>query len=325
MTTIRLVGKNSDLMMARLKSFNLEDSEGVKGDSLTLVISSDDVSGLPPKGERYQVYLGNVERGQFAISQRKFSVYPKEITLVLTVAPFSALDKSFRERKSSSWEQCSIDQVVKEATPSGFDVFVHPALQNIVIEHVDRTEESTSAFLNRLAKDYDAVAKPVGEQQYVFLPKGQAKAPNGEEIETITLSLPKDNNPNSGSFVNVSGSLDGRNEFSGVKAFYVSTDDGSRQEVTKGIAPFKQLSKDKNSKQEAIQACAAELRKIEREGRKISIEAPINPSAFAEGVVILDASFDEMVRGSYSIDRVSFSGSGLQATRMSLTATLVME
>lgn len=324
MARIRLVGKNSDLMMARLKSFNLEDSEGVKGDSLTLVISSDDVSGLPPKGEKYQVFLDNVERGLFAISQRKFAVYPKAITIVLTVAPYSVEDKSFRERKSSSWEQCSLNQVVQEATPTGFDIFVHPALQNIVIEHVDRTEESTSAFLNRLAKDYDAVAKPVGEK-YVFLPKGQGKAPDGNEIETITLSLPKDNNPNSGSFVSVSGSLDGRNEFNGVKAFYVSTSDGSRIEVSKGSAPFKQLPKDKNSKQDAIQACATELRKIQREGRKIDVEAPINPSAFAEGILILDDSFDAVIRGNYSIDQVSFSGSGLQASRMSLTATLVME
>ncbi|MBD1572874.1 hypothetical protein HC725_06215 [Vibrio sp. S17_S38] len=321
---IRLQGKNSDLMMARLKSFNLEDSEGVKGDSLTITLSSDDVGGLPPKGEFYLVYLGNVERGRFSISQRKFSVYPKEITIVMTAAPLSVKDKEFRARKSSSWDQCSLNQIVQEATPTGFEIFVHPALQNIQIEHTDRTEESTSAFLNRLAKDYDAVAKPVGDK-FVFVPKGQAKSASGAEIETITLSLPKDNSPSNASFVNVSGSLDGSNEFNGVKAFYSTTVNGQRLEVEKGSEPFKRLAKDKNTKQDAIQACAAELRKINREGRKISVEAPIDPNAFAEGVLILDASFDAVIRGNYSIDRASFSGSGLQASRMSLTATLVME
>lgn len=322
---IRLVGKNDDLMMARLKSFNLEDAEGVKGDSLTLVISSDDVSGLPPKGEKYQVVLGGVERGRFSISQRKFSVYPKEITLVLTVAPYSAADKAFRERQSSSWEQCSLDQVVKESVPSGFSIFVHPELQNIKIQHVDRTNEGVSAFLNRIAKSYDAVAKPVGDNKYIFAPKGMEKSVSGAKIETITLSLPRNNNPNSGSFVNVSGSLDGRNEFNGVIAFYSSTNDGSQLEVREGNEPFKRLLQDKNSKQEAIQACAAELRKIKREGRKISVEAPVNPKAFAGGILILDASFDAVVAGKYSIERVSFSGSGLQVSRMSINATSVTE
>lgn len=320
---LKITGKHSALIHERLKRWSLEDGNGLESDSLTLVINSDDIDGLPPKGEKYHVMLGNVERDTFQISKRSFSVHPREVTLVLTVAPFSVKDNSgYRERKSASWDNAPLPQVVADCvTPHGFQPFVHPELQKIVIPHVDRTDESTHHFLSRLAKNYDAVAKPVNDT-FVFVPKGKANSATGKTIETITLSLPADNTPDNPDFVNVSGDLDGRFEFNGVKAFYLSTGDGSRQDVQTGTAPFKKIGKDKNSKAEAEQACAAELRKIKREGRKLTVTAPVNPAAFAEGLLELDDSFPSMVRGICSIDRVSFSGSGLQPTTMTISATL---
>ncbi|OOF25038.1 hypothetical protein BZJ19_09970 [Salinivibrio proteolyticus] len=320
---IKLIGKNAELMLARLKAWRLEDSTGTDGDALTLTINSDDIDGLPPKGEKYQVFIADVERDTFEISKRSFSLHPREIKLVLTVAPFSVKDASeYRARKSSSWDNTTLAQVVADTvTPHGFQPFVHPELQKIEIQHVDRTDESVQQFLNRLAKNYDAIAKPVNGR-FIFVPKGKAKSATGKDIETITLSLPQDNRPELPNFVNVGGDLDGRNEFNGVRGHYVSTADCSRHEVSIGGAPFKKLAKDQNSKAEAEQAIAAELRRIKREGRKLSITAPVNPAAFAEGLVMLDETFPRAVAGLCSIDSVTISGQGLQATRMSLTATM---
>ena len=323
---LKLSGKNADLIHARLSRWSLEDANGLDGDSLTLVINSDEIDGLPPKGEKYRAYLGDVERGEFQISSRSFSLQPRTITLVLTVAPFSVNDKTeFRARKSFSWSDATISKIVSDCvTPHGFIPVVHPLLKNIVIKHIDRTDETLQAFLRRMAKQFDAVAKPV-DDKFIFAPKGMSKAASGKAIETVTLSLPAYNSPLSSDFVNVTGDLDGRFEFNGVRAFWISKETGIRQEVQRGEDPFKPLRQDKNSKEEAEQACAAELRKIKREGRKLTITAPINPKIFAEGLIHFDASFPKLIEGMCSIDKVSFSGQGQQASGMSISATLIVE
>ena len=90
----KLIGKNSELLLARLKSWRLSDGNGIEGDSLSLTINSDDIDGIPPKGEQYSVYLGDVLRDEFQISKRSISLHPREVVLVLSVAPFSIKDET---------------------------------------------------------------------------------------------------------------------------------------------------------------------------------------------------------------------------------------
>lgn len=319
---LKLSGKNADLLMDRLTSWHLKDGNGTAGDAVTLAINSTDIDGLPSKGEQYTVYLNNVKRDVFQIAQRSATMHPRGIRLVLTVAPFMADQSEFIKRQSSSWDNTTLGQIVADVvTPVGYAVFVHPRLEKIQIEHCDRTDESVPAFLHRLAKQFDAVAKPV-ERRYVFTPIGESKSATNQTIETITLTKPANNRPDLPNFVNVSTDLDGRSAFHGVKAYYVATHDGQRHEIAVGQAPFKQLGKDKNSEGEAHQAATMELRRIQRQGRTLTIEAPPEPKAFAEGLVVLDASFPRAFQGTCSIDTVEFSGQGLQPTHMTISATL---
>ncbi|MGD8109394.1 hypothetical protein [Vibrio sp. TRT 17S01] len=318
---ILLEGKQADLMHAYLKSWQLTDGNGTEGDNLVLVLKSDKVDSLPPKGESYKVSLGDVYRDTFQISSRKATLSPREVRLVLSVAPFNIKDSTgYREAKSASWSNTTLHQVVSDCVlEHGYSVFIHPRLQKIKIEHVDRTDESTGPFLRRLANLYDAVAKPV-DGVFVVAPKGEAKSATGNAIETITLSRVSDGD--GASLIQVTMDLDGRNEFNGVKAFYVSTDDGQRHEVQVGSAPFKSLAKDCNSEAEAKQTATASLRKMQREGRGISISAPANPATFAEGIVVLDESFPKPFASTSSIDSVVFSGRGRQVKTMEIRATM---
>ncbi|MCC2521089.1 hypothetical protein [Vibrio coralliilyticus] len=319
---LKLVGKHSEMIIASLKNWSLTDGNGTEGDSLTLSLFSEGITGIPPKGEKYKVYLGDVFRDEFQISNRKAKLSPKEVSLVLSVAPFNKTDESgFRTLDSSSWHDKSIEEVMRDVLlPHGYSVFVHPKLQNIRID-IDRTSEGGSAFINRLAKKYKAVAKPIGDT-YVMFPQGETISASGNALETITLSLPSDNNPKLPNFVNVEIELDGREDFSGVKAYYLSTDDGERHEVTVGEKPFKRIRTDFSTSKEAEQACLTELRKIQMEGRKLNITAPANPAAFAEGLVVLDETFEKLYQGTCSIDSVQFNGQGKQAKVMTIQATL---
>lgn len=320
---LRIEGKNSEMMMELLKNWQLTDGNGIENDSLSMTLFSENVDGIPPKGEKYQVFLGDTYRDEFQISKRSISLRPREVRLVLCVAPFNILDSTgYRERKSSSWDNASISQIASDCvTPHGFTVFVHPELQNIQIEHIDRTEESTSAFIYRLAKQYDAVAKIV-DGKYVIAPKGKAKSATGKEIETITLSLP---NNSTSDFTNIEIDLDGRDEFLGVKSYYLSTDSGERVEVLAGNLPYKVMRDEFSCQSEAEQACSTELRRIQRNGRILTISALPNETAFAEGLVVIDNTFPSAFRGTCSIDSVCFSGRGRQATNMTIQATLTGE
>ncbi|WP_254313912.1 hypothetical protein [Vibrio coralliilyticus] len=160
---LRLVGKHSEMVMACLKTWSLTDGNGTEGDSLTLSLFSEGITGIPPKGEKYEVYLGEVFRDDFQISNRKAKLSPKEVSLVLSVTPFNRSDnKGFRAKKSNSWNDAPLAKIMQDVLlPHGYSVFVHPKLQNIKID-ISQTDEGASSLLNRVAKKFDAVAKPVG-------------------------------------------------------------------------------------------------------------------------------------------------------------------
>ncbi len=321
---LRIEGKNSEMMMELLKNWQLTDGNGIENDSLSMTLFSENVDGIPPKGEKYQVFLGDTYRDEFQISKRSISLRPREVRLVLCVAPFNVLDSTgYRERKSSSWPpNTPISQIVSDCVTShGFTVFVHPELQNIQTEGMHRTEESTSAFIYRLAKQYDAVAKIV-DGKYVIAPKGKAKSPTGKEIETITLSL---NDKQASDLTNIEIDLDGRDDFLGVKGYYLSTDSGERVAVVVGSSPCKVIRNEFTTHAEVEQACSTELRRIQREGQRVSISSLPNEKAFAEGLVVIDNTFPSAFRGTSSIDSVCFSGRGRQATNMTIQATLTGE
>lgn len=319
---LKLEGKNAELMMELLKTWQLTDANGVEGDSLTLSIFSEDVDGIPQKGEKYKVYLCDVYRDEFQISKRSLSLSPRELRLILSVAPFSVTDDTeYRAKRSASWNDATIYEIVTDCVaPHGFSVFVHPKLQNIKIEHIDRTDESAPAFIRRLAKQFDAISKIV-EDRYVIAPKGETRSASGKNIETITLSHLDVKKGVPSEFVNVDIDLDGRDEFNGVRASYLTTESGDRIEVMVGERPFKLIGRDYQSEAEAEQACNTELRRIQREGRKLTITAPPNPLAFAEGIAVLDASFPRAFQGECSIDSVTFTGRGRQPSSMTIQAT----
>ncbi|MFA0690638.1 hypothetical protein [Vibrio splendidus] len=324
---LTLIGKHSQMMLKNLMRWSLNDANGADGDSLKLTLSSIDVDGLPPKGEQYQVLLGDVERGTYKISSRSFSIQPRSIDITMTVAPLSSKDSTdFRARANGSWHNTTLGQVVVDCvTPHGYHAIVAPELQKIEIESLYRTDESLHSFLRRLAKQYDAISKPVDNDGFIFVPKGKAISATGLDIESIVLSLPRLNEPQSSEFVNVSGELDGRDDFNGVTAFYSQAADGSKRSVQVGSSPFKRIGQEQNSEQEAIQAASAELRKLQRQGRKLSIDAPVMANAFAEGLLVLDKSFPDVAQGKYSIDSLRISGSGRSAKRMALAVTLTGE
>ncbi|CAG9296306.1 hypothetical protein [Celerinatantimonas diazotrophica] len=123
----KLTAKNTELLLARLKSWHLKDGNSTKGDSLSLTINSSNIDGIPLKGEQYTVYLDDIKRDVFQITQRMAAMQPRAVQIELTVAPFMADSSEFLKRQSASRDNTTLAQIVSDVvTPFGYDIFVHP-------------------------------------------------------------------------------------------------------------------------------------------------------------------------------------------------------
>jgi hypothetical protein len=60
---------------------------------------------------------------------------------------------------------------------------------------------------------------------------------------------------------------------------------------------------------------------MEREALKVDIECPGNPGLSAEGIVLLDPTWPDFMRGRWSIDKVTASGDREKSYRCLIHAT----
>ncbi|WP_374708490.1 contractile injection system protein, VgrG/Pvc8 family [Buttiauxella selenatireducens] len=85
------------------------------------------------------------------------------ITITATAAPFEKKDKTgFRQRRSASWDNTTLGEIFQTiAQRHNLSPRMDARLSSFTYPHTDQINETDSAFLNRLAEEHDAVAKPV--------------------------------------------------------------------------------------------------------------------------------------------------------------------
>jgi phage protein D len=202
----------------------------------------------------------------------------------------------------------------------GFSPRVAPDLSLIKIEHIDQSNETDMGFLTRLAHRYDAVAKPVNEL-YVLARRGQAKSLSGKVLPQIKLSVTTNNRPGDQAFISAVLDETARAKYQGCKTRWWDAATGTLRVEESGIAPFKTLRQRFQSANDARAAGEGEVRRMMREALKVKIECPGNPGLSAEGIVLLDPSWPDFMRGRWSIDKVTASGDRANSYRCKIDAT----
>jgi phage protein D len=197
---------------------------------------------------------------------------------------------------------------------------VAPELSLIKIQHIDQSNETDMGFLTRLAHRYDAVAKPVNEL-YVLARRGQAKSLSGKVLPEMKLSVTTNNRPGDHAFISAVLDENARAKYQGCKTTWWDAAAGKVRVEESGIAPFKTLRQRFQSADDARAAGEGEVRRMMREALKVKIECPGNPGLAAEGIVLLDPSWPDFMRGRWSIDKVTASGSRERSYRCSIDAT----
>ncbi|MGJ7514295.1 phage late control D family protein [Pseudomonas baetica] len=324
---VEIYGANASLLNQRLLSWQHVDAAGIESDQVTLSIDLEGLQGLPSLDGKIGLRLGYresglVDKGEFVITRRTPTLFPLRLTLVATAAPFSVADETgFKQRRSVSHGPTTLGALFRLLTSRhGFSPRVAPDLAMIKIEHVDQSNETDMGFLTRLAWIHDAVAKPVNEL-YVLARRGQAKSLSGKVLPSVRLSVTTNNHPDDHAFIAATLDETARAKYQGCKMSWWDAAAGKERVVESGIAPFKSVRRRCQNAEEAQAACEGEVRRMMREALKVQIDCPGNPALSAEGIVVLDDTWPDFMRGRWSIDKVTASGSRKDSYRCKIAAT----
>ncbi|MBJ7536625.1 contractile injection system protein, VgrG/Pvc8 family [Marinomonas transparens] len=324
---VRVGGAGEDIINARLTAWERIDSSGVQSDQLTLHVDTSGQSGLPKEGavltwaEGYDDIL--VDKGQFTITRIIPVLFPPSVTIVATAAPFQTEDTTgFKERRTRSFEQISLADVFRQIVSAhGFSPRVADEFEGVFIEHIDQIDETDSAFLTRITKERDAIAKPVNDV-YVLAKRGKTNTVTGKMIPTVIVGVPSKNTPSGVSqFTNCQLDKPSRRVSSGIKANWLDSNKGEENIVEVGTEPFKKLRQTYESQASATQACKDELMRLQREASRVSLDLPGSPKLVAEGVLTLNDTFPPEMAGDWSIDKVTARGDRGGGYRCTVIAT----
>ena len=321
-------GPGADIINGRMTGFERIDvSSGKETDRLILTVDVTGLKGIPQEGGVLTWYEGYEESGVVKIGKFKITtitpqLFPRVITITATAAPFEKEDPSgFRQRRSASWDNTTLGDIFQAiAQRHNLSPRMDARLSAFTYPHVDQINETDSAFLNRLAEEHDAVAKPVNGA-YILALRGEAKSITGKTLPVVKLTCPPDNVPGNQFFIQCSVDTPGKKSVKGVKAQYTDEATGNTLTLTKGDPPYRNMPHVYHSKEHAEAAMTGGHRKAKRDSSKIRLNTPGNPYIAAEGLLEMDNSFPDGMRGRVSIDRVEARCSRNEGYRLSITAS----
>jgi len=311
--TFKIVANSDDItkkIQERFKSLRLVDETGTLSDTVEIALAdhdSDKRIALPKPGAELKVSIGYDTphdmtlryMGLFVVDEVELSGYPCEMVIRARAAPYETSKggkKDLQTQKTRSWPKgTTLGAMVKRiAGEHRLQPAISPALAAIALPHTDQSHESDMTLLSRLAKRYDAIAKPAGGS-LVFTKRGDAQSASGKERPGVTLT-PKDGN----AYRVVIASRDSAGT---VVAYYRDTRKAQRREVTIGGGdPVFRLRMAYSDRVSAENAARAKQRSRARGERRLTYTFPGRPEVVAEAIATLQG-FREGVDGDWLIRR----------------------
>lgn len=305
----RVVANSQDItdkVRERLKHIRLVDETGATSDTLEIALADNvptDPIKIPPRGAELEVFLGydgDVRRmGLFVCGEIELSGFPREMVIRARAAPHEATPSGrvdLQSHKTRSWKAGTTlgDMVRRIAGEHRLKPAIAPQLAAIALPHTDQAHESDINLLQRLARRYDAIAKPAGGS-LVFAPRGTATTASGAAMPRITLT------PEDGSDYRVV--FPSRESAGSCIAYYRDIAAAKRRFVTVGEGePVHRLRHSFKDKDSAEAAARARLRARARGERTLSYTFPGRPDVVAESLAVMKG-FREGVDGEWLVTR----------------------
>ncbi|WP_341820858.1 phage tail protein [Wolbachia endosymbiont (group A) of Myopa testacea] len=235
--------------------------------------------------------IGVTPMGVYTINEITVQSPPKTL---LIKAHATNLRLSLKEKVSKEWHQITLGNLVKEiAEKHGYGCRVAEEFENVLIPHINQTEESDISLLTKIAIESEAMAKLAGGY-ILFIPKGKAKSATGKALGTTTIT-PQDT-INWKVHFTVS-------RYNSVIAKWHSYERGETISETVGSgSPSYTIQTLYSNVESALSAANAKLKQLKRNNAVLDITMLGNPELFAEVKLSL-LGFHQDIDGEWIIDR----------------------
>jgi len=244
----------------RLISLTITDCKGIESDELTIDLDDPDGNlALPPTKALLSVSLGwagqgLVDKGLFRVDEVDYSWFPRRLTLRAKGAPVS---QTLGTKKERSWHGKTLGVIALTiAKEHGLKPMISDMLKDLVIDHIDQTNESDINFLTRIAKLNDAICT-VKSERLLLTPTNACTSVSGKAIPEQTIVL---SDQDTGHYHS-----DDRSRYTGVRTYWHDPGASRRKSVLAGTdSQVKSLRQTFPSKADAERAAKAEFKRIKR-------------------------------------------------------------
>ncbi|MBD0392034.1 phage tail protein [Wolbachia endosymbiont of Pentalonia nigronervosa] len=235
---------------------------------------------------------GVLPMGIYTVNEVTIQSPPKTL---LIKAHATNLRISLKEKVSREWHQITLKNLVKEiAQKHGYGYKVAEEFKDVLIPHINQTEESDISLLTKIAVEREAMAKLAGGY-ILFIPKNMAKSATGKALGTTTIK-PQDT-------TNWQVHFTVRDKYNSVIAKWYSYEKGEtiKEMVGSGEPSYIMLEIYPNA-ESALSAANAKLKQLKRSNETLEITMPGNPQIFAEAKLNL-IGFNQAVDGEWVVNR----------------------
>ena len=231
----------TDLISSRLVSLNLTDECGFISDTLNICLDNrDNKIEVPPTGANISLYLGykktsaSIEgsklylMGSYMVDEIEVSAPPCVMNIVARGS--DTFDKvnlgKIKTLNNHSWHNKTYKEILKEiANKHGLKAMIDNSYSELFAEHIDQTDESDIAFINRIVDEVGGYVKVVNGFLCIGV-KCSKNSPNGSPLPQLELNI-KD-------LRSYRVRITDRSKFLSVNAKYYDLSAGKEESITVG-------------------------------------------------------------------------------------------
>ncbi len=248
-----------------------------------------------------EAFLGYDElypMGKFIVDEAEIKSPPETMSITGRASNSSFRDiGAFKSPRSYSWEEYTLLGIVQTiAKRYGLTESVAGEYKKILVKHIDQTDESDCAFIQRLAADYGASVKIAGKL-LLFIEPLSGKFPDGTPMPAIPIAI--------ADIVGYQMRLAERGKYEKVIAKYYDFDEAEENKVSIGAgSPAFTLRDTFTNASQARLRAAAKMKEIEAGTKTLSLDLIGNPLISAESVIEMPNSLRAEVAGRWVIKSV---------------------
>jgi len=296
----------TDMLTTRLVSINITDETGLISDKAEILLDDrDDTLEIPPRGAELEISIGYEHKGLYkmglyVVDEVECSGMPRQMRITAKASNTKTKDtfSAMKAPKSRSWHKHTLVGIIEKiAQEHAFEkTLVDPVFEQIYLDHIDQTDESDIAFLQRLAQDFGAFLKPANGLLIFSRPK-RAVSLSGKPMQLIPLA---DEDISTFSMM-----LAERGKYGKVIAKWHNFQTGKEEKISVGDAepPFS-MRHTYAGKERAEKAAQAKLEEVMNGEKKLDLTVVGNPIISAESRISI-SNLSRKINGEWIAVSVS--------------------